>query len=420
MEKSYKGFVVYEKDKAGQPKKNIYGKNMNNNNRQQYNNNQNQNENSILELNDAMAMSSYPQYMQDFIKSFLIDNYSGSDIAQIFLITDEEERIFVIEYSLEIEFNGRNYKVFILVYLPILFPNYPPEFYIERNANISLNNFYKDGKISEIDFKINLDFFGKFDPNKNNISELIDNLLINFTQEFPVFKSKTNDTKKDNKLKCYLNKSTANVIILPEKKKNYNNIDINQNDYNFNENNNYNNIIDKKLNDEKNKPFDDKSFLEFIRNQAKDVIRYNYLEFKEKYRLNNNLEELKNLGTSINKRTNNDALYLKNQQLKKQLESLKNIKERLKQIENNKINELKNLENLAQKSFFERYENIIEIENHQLMDYIVKIKVLEDYLAYLKKGYEKNIISFQNMLKLNRSISREIFNLNYAKDKIQK
>ncbi len=52
------------------------------------------------------------------------------------------------------------------------------------------------------------------------------------------------------------------------------------------------------------------------------------------------------------------------------------------------------------------------------MEYIIKIKVLEDYLAYLKKGYEKDIISFENMLKLNRAISREIFNLIYVKDKI--
>ena len=415
MEKNYNGFVVYEKD--NQPKKNIYGKNMNTNNQQ--NNENNQLQNNILELNDAIAMSSYPQYIQDFIKNFLIDNYSDNDITKIYLLAESKETIFVIEYSLQVEFNNRNYIVYILVYLPILFPNYPPEFYIEKTADIGLNKYYANGKINETDFKINLDSFGKFDPTKNNIAELIDNLMINFSQEFPVFKSKVNGSK-DPKQKCYLNKSTSFKINLPKKQKKYNNNDVNLDDYNFKDNIDYNNVIVEKLNDENKKPFDDDSFLEFIRKQTKDIIRYNFMEFKEKYQINSNLDELKNIKSSVNKQSNDDNLYQKNQQLKKEFQNLKYIKERLEKIENNKIDELKSMERNGQKSFFEKYENIVEIEDQQLMDYIVKIKALEDYLAYLKKGYEKNMISFQNMLKLNRALSREIFNLNYVKNKIQK
>ena len=78
----------------------------------------------------------------------------------------------------------------VLVYLPILFPNYPPEFYIEKTTSLGLNKFY-NGKINIPDFKINLDSFLKFDPNTNNIPEIIDNLVINFTQEFPIYKDNT-------------------------------------------------------------------------------------------------------------------------------------------------------------------------------------------------------------------------------------
>ena len=39
----------------------------------------------------------------------------------------------------------------------------------------------------------------------------------------------------------------------------------------------------------------------------KDIIRYNYLEFKEKYHINNNLT-----GSYINKLSNDDILYRKN------------------------------------------------------------------------------------------------------------
>ena len=413
MENTYNGFLVYDKSQI--PKKSIYGQNMQSNNNQQKNNNRPPG-NSMLELNDALAMSSYPQYIQDFIKTFLIDYYSNNDITQIFMVTDEEQRIFVIEYALEIEFNNRKYKVFILVYLPILFPNYPPEFYIERNANIGLNNFYKNGKINEVDLKINLDSFGKFDPNTNNIPELIDNLLISFSQEFPVFKANT--VINNNKLKCYLDKSKANKIIIPKKQNNYNNY--NKNNYNYKESNNFDNVKVEKINNDNDGPFDDKSFLEFIRKQTKDIINYNYLEFKDKYHINSNLETLKSIGPSLNQNSTDASLYRKNEQLKKQLQNLKIIKNKLQEIEINKIQELKSYESQQQKTFFEKYEQIIEIEDKQYMDYLVKIKVLEDYLAYLKKGYEKNIISFENMLKLNRSISREIFNLNYAKNKINK
>ena len=406
MDKTYKDFVVYEKDEKN--KNNAYGNN-------NFKNNQHQN--SVLELNDAIAMSSYPQYIQDFIKTFLIDNYSNNDIAQVFLVADKEERIFVIEYVLGIEFNNKNYNVYVLVYLPILYPNYPPEFYIERNAKIGLNNYYKNGKINETDLKINLDCFGKFDPTKNNIAELIDNLLISFSQEFPVFKSNPQQANSNNNnYKCFLDKSKANKIILPKKpKNNYNNNNMNIEDYKKFENVKTEKIIEEKH----NKPFDDKAFLEFIRNQTKDIIHYNYLEYKEKYHINNNLEELKNINSSSNKYSDDILnLYQKNEQLKKQIDNLKYIKNKLQEIENIKLQELQDIDNTQQKNFFEKYKNIIEVEDQQYMEYIIKIKVLEDYLAYLKKGYEKDIISFENMLKLNRAISREIFNLIYVKDKI--
>ena len=172
-------FVIYEK--VGNPKTNIYGRNMVN----PKNNSRVNNENgrtSDISLEEALKVTSYPNYLKDFIKQFLIDNYSESDMTKIYLIKDNEN-IFVIEYTLTIELNGRNYKVYVLVYLPILFPNYPPEFYIEKTAPLGLHKFY-NGKISFPDFKINLEGFVNFDPNKNNIEEIINNLVINFTQEY--------------------------------------------------------------------------------------------------------------------------------------------------------------------------------------------------------------------------------------------
>ena len=209
--KAFNDFVIYEKALL---KTNINRKAMTNPNNSRYNNNVEE-----ITLDSAIKMTSYPRNLLDFIKNFLIDNYSDSDMTTVYLVKDQEN-IFVIEYTLTIELNERNYKVYVLVYLPILFPNYPPELYIEKTTSLGLNKFY-NGKITEPDFKINLDSFLKFDPNTNNIGDIIDNLVINFTQEFPIYKDNTNVNNWKNSGKCYLEKSKLNKVIIPKKLKGY-------------------------------------------------------------------------------------------------------------------------------------------------------------------------------------------------------
>jgi hypothetical protein len=414
MSNQFNDFVVYEKFQS--PKTNVYGRAMVNNN--QESNKQNDKNMMVLQLEDAIAMSSYPKYLLDFMKNFLIDNYSDNDIVQIYLITDKEDNIFVIEYALSIELNGRNYKVYVLVYLPILFPNYPPEFYIEKTTNLGLNRFY-NGKINSQDLKINLDYFLKFDPNKSNIGDIIDNLVINFTQEFPVYKD-NNPNPNWKSGKCILDKSKVNKVSIPKKQKNYPKDNRYSNYQNNFEKNKYNNVKCEKLIDEEQDTFDDKTFLDFIRKQTKDIIAYNYLEFKEKYHIGGNLNNLKEMDNTLKQSINNKNMYEKNEKLKVQLEALKNIKSQLDLIENGITKELNESQNEQEKSFFEKCENIINIPDPKDMEYLIKIKDLEDYLVYLKKGYEKKIVEFDVMVNLTRALSREIFNLNYMRSRSKK
>ena len=175
---------------------------------------------NFLSLEDALAKSSYDKNNLNYIKQFLLDNYSDNDMTNIFLNSNNNENIFVIEYTLSIELNLNYYKVYILVYLPPLFPNVQPEIYIEKRTNLGLNEFYKNS-INSLDFKINLDYFIKFDKNKRNIGEIIDNLVINFTMNFPIYKE-TNDTFNwKNSGKCVLLKRQAIKVNLP-KKNNFN------------------------------------------------------------------------------------------------------------------------------------------------------------------------------------------------------
>jgi hypothetical protein len=420
MEKQpFDDFVIYEK--VGNPKTNIYGRSMVSSNNNSRVNNEN-GRSSDISLEEALKITSYPNYLKDFIKQFLIDNYSDNDMAKIFLIKDNE-KIFVIEYALTIELNGRNYKVYVLVYLPILFPNYPPEFYIEKTASLGLNKFYY-GKISVPDFKINLESFVKFDPNKNNIEEIINNLVINFTQEFPIYKDNGINNNLNTSAKCILEKSKTSKVILPKRQNNYsrqktyNNNNSNNNGLGRSYQNNYDNVKTEKFIDNKDE-FTDKTFLDFIRKQAKDIVEYNYMEFKEKHNFEENKKKLNTLKEGINQRLNDGSIYGKNDQLKSRLQTLKNIKGKLELIEKNinqEINELKNNDN---KSFFDKFEENVNVKNQKDLEYLAKIKEMEDYLVYLKKGYERKIVSFEDMLNVTRGISREIFNLNYMRSKIK-
>jgi len=425
----FNDFVIYEK---ALPKTNIYGRAMTNRNNSRYNNDNGRP--AEISLDSAIKMTSYPNYLLDFIKKFLIDNYSESDMTTVYLVKDKEN-IFVIEYRLTIELNGRNYKVYVLVYLPILFPNYPPELYIEKTTNLGLNKFYY-GKITEPDFKINLDSFLKFDPNTNNIGDIIDNLVINFTQEFPIYKDNTNVNNFKNSGKCYLEKSKSSKVIIPKKPLDYySDIRANRpnpnsnNNYNYNNNNRNNNGLNKsynkydnvkteKFNDNKDE-FTDKTFLDFIRKQAKDIVEYNYMEFKEKHNFEENKKKLNTLKEGINQRLNDESIYGKNDQLKSRLQTLKNIKGKLEVIENNISQEIDELKNNDNKSFFDKFEENVNVKNQKDLEYLAKIKEMEDYLVYLKKGYEKKIVSFEDMLNVTRGISREIFNLNYMRSKIK-
>ena len=168
--------------------------------------------------------------------------------------------------------------------------------------------------------------------------------------------------------------------------------------------NNYDNVKTEKLIDNNKEEFTDKTFLDFIRKQTKDIIRYNYLEFKEKHNFGANLDKLKVLQDNANQRLNDGNIYGKNDQLKSRLQILKNIKEKLEVIENNLNNEINDMKNNDNKSFFDKFDDIVNVKNLKDLEFLAKIKDMEDYLVYLKKGYEKDIISFKDVLNLTRAL----------------
>ena len=115
--------------------------------------------NKHIKIEEAMLKSSYPPYTKDFVKDFIIKNYHNHKTAKIYLTSVDSERIFVAEYSLTIYCIGKAYKIHVLVYFPLLYPDYPPEFYISKKGNVSIHEYYAQGKIDSTNLKINIEYF---------------------------------------------------------------------------------------------------------------------------------------------------------------------------------------------------------------------------------------------------------------------
>jgi hypothetical protein len=385
------------------------------------NSNDNSNENPKLTLEKAILKSSYPKYTQDFIKIWILNNYSNKKNIKIYLTSINYENIFLINYCLSIKFNKIHYKIDLLIYFPILYPNYEPEFYIsKKKKNEFLNRYYKDGKINEKDFKINIDYFVRFDAEKNNIEEIINKIKEEFNKQFPIYRDKSvNDGNNGLCGKCFLNKESLYEIIIENTNNNYiKNNYINDNKKEHNNLKTNDNIKDTLNNNiEKKKEFDDKSFLDFIRKQVKDILREKYLNYKEKFKTEKNQKELKKIDKSIKSKLNKVQNNSEIKNMQKNMELLKVIKEKLCSTEKVLIQENKKIQEYNKKSVFDKCNRYIKMKNEKVMEYIVKKKAIEDYLAYLKKGYERQIISFEDMVKQTRILSREIFYFEYLKNK---
>ena len=165
-----------------------------------------------LDLNTALSRSSYNNYNIDFIRDFLSNNYINNKCAKIFFLSNAEEKIFVIEYKLTLIILNQSFNLNLYIHIPILYPDYPPKFYLEKKGKVSLTSNYLNGKIDPKTFEINIKEFCEYVPSKNNVEEIINKIKNDFNEDYPVFRDKTN------KLpgipgKNTFNKKELNIII---------------------------------------------------------------------------------------------------------------------------------------------------------------------------------------------------------------
>ena len=344
------------------------------------NNNANIQNFQSLKLEEALEKSSYPPYKKEFIERFITNNYFQNKEAKVYF--QPSEKTFVIIYKLNIYLNTKSYKVTLIVHIPILYPDYPPEIYIEKKPYIGINKVYLDGRINENDFKIDMDRFGKFDPEKNNLPEIINNIKYAFNQTFPV----------------YNNKSQANQREIFDK----NNINLKQ----------VNEIIIESNN------FTDEQFLNFLKNQTKDILRAQYDEYMIKFKIDQNYKELNNINYKVKMKSGNGSNDPNNNPMSGEIDTLHNIKNQFNQIENSLRNELNDMQ--SEINAFEKANELIKVNDEKDLEYAVMKKTIEDYLVYLKKGYEKKLVNFDDMVNKTRMLSRELFSIDYLRNQRKK
>lgn len=226
--------------------------------------------------------------------------------------------------------------------------------------------------INEGTFQINVEYFCRFNQTKTNIGEIINSLKNSFNKTFPVYKS-----------------NTANLYAVPGK-----------------------NNIDKNLLQQviiKSEKFTDTQLLDFMRKQVKNIIKNKYNDLNNKYRTPQYYNDLKQMKMELDRSSSSGNIPTN-----PHLENLKQIKEELYQIESGIQADIQNIEN-ANGDVLMKCDELIKVKNERDLEFLVKRKILEDYLVFLKKGYEKKVVSLDEILEQTRTLSREIFTIDYLR-----
>ena len=333
-----------------------------------------------IKLDDALNTSSYSLDSRDIILETILDNFSDKENNNVYLQSLSDKKIFTIMKNLNAKLVNKTYKIPIVINLPATYPNTPAEFYIQKKPTIGISKvYYENQKIIDLNsFQINTDKICPFNPATNNLGQIIETLKYKFSNQFPIYANKSsNNQKKENfgPNNPELRKMSE-VIVESEKMTN-------------------------------------KQVYELIKKQARDAVLSKYNKFNSQYKLTQNYKELKTIN-DISRLKSGNSLNGNEHPMNKNLIVLKNIRQRLYDIENNLKQEIQNSGN-SNKTVLDQCDELIKIKDDEDMKLLMMKKTIEDYLIYLKKGYERKIVSFDEMVNQTRALSRELFSIDYLR-----
>ena len=326
-----------------------------------------------ISLNEALNKSEYDEFIKDKVKSFVLENYKNyKDKSNLYLTKCFNKKIFVIKMDLYVTYKATEYILTVLIYIPNTFPN-ELRIYFEYNQDFLIDRYYQQEKIID-ETTAELDYFKiiNYIPLKNPLNDLVKALIDKFNQKFPLFKAKV---KPELYGPCHLDISTCTKIeIKPDDIKEINKLD----------------------NDKK---------------KIKDKIMKT-LE-KKVYEIQSTQSQLDILKNRINTKINNYISKNKSDELEKMIKNMVELQSKIEQD----IQRLKYQKNNENNNILQKCEEVVEIKDKEKFRYQVMMKSAEDFLLFIKKGFERNIIPFNKGVDEIRRISKELFFINYCYQK---
>ena len=344
-----------------------------------------------INLDIALKCSKYPLLKRKYILNFIIKNYFENNECKIYL----QDKLLVIIYNIYVIFNNKTYKLHLYVHLPELFPDCPPEIYIQKKPKVGINSYYLNGHIDSNTFKINIDKFGKFTPSEYNIEDIIKGIQDKFNCYFPIFYDKKISEKEEIYGKNNVNTAKANLIIINEKQK------INNADNNLSNNNSNSNIITQ-LNEQVIDLMNENSDLK----KKLDSTNKEYLKLIKE--INDNKKQLIKYTNQINNLNNIiKDLKIQNNELKKINKSNQNNFNISDNINNSIFNLINNIEIYKSKLGFDLNKD----DNLMIVTFISGDQQIKDHHFITKNTLQFTVL--ENMLYNQYPNLRENSNSNY-------
>lgn len=410
---------------------------------------------SCLNILDAIVSCDYLIKNRDIIISIFYDTFHSRN-CEIYVtmryskLTDKFEKILVVKLILAILFRGNKYDVSMLIYFPKMFPAEAPEFFIEKNEPIGVNNQCKI--VDNRNLRIVTSEMSQWSLNNTNINNILDQILKEFSTTFPVYKLDKKTKSIDYGEDCILFKDNLQNVSFEASSQldleNRNSPAYDKNAYDlknhpfeiFNQSNNYlisyddskqnisNNISNPSTNSNSvfinnNKPNINQSnisessglmsekkikeiYIQTVVNKLKTKVLSEYNLKKEEGKILNNF-----------KSSYNDEINEIKDFLSKKDSILNTIKERSSELiyKANEVNEaLQKLNAFIDQGNFD-YTQIITIDNNkETLELISKLAVLEEMTNIVKKAFEKKIFDLNESINYIRRLTKEIFILKYC------
>lgn len=329
---------------------------------------------NIINFNEALLKTNYNKNIYEFIKKIILDNFKYTQGKCEVFLTNSDENIFVIKHKFEITYNNILLPVNLLFYIPVDFPCDIPRLFFLCIDGVFINELYiENGMVDETTMEIFYNMIPNFSytPFEMRVSELFDKIKEEFNKNFPL--NKQLDKNNNYTGLCKFDQNNSIEVDFIEEYSNLDNIDDKRRQ-----------IKDKLL-----KIYDEVSLDVQITNSE-------LLETDKK------LDEEKILSDSI---TDNNFT------------DFKNLRDQLQGMKMSLLQELNDMKLINEGNIFENVDKLVFIKNKEKYKYTVMEKTEEEFLMYLKKGFEKKVVKFEELKDNTRDLSREIFYLKYIQSK---